>query len=217
MKTENIYTNAESIKFNYSNEDLLLFNDDQKRHQKNIEEFYIKLRARCLSEVEIPISASHKVWITSRVNQHVTSSLMRLLYLAESYCDSALKFNAAGCAVTIKAMLEIPFHLGYLTWILDQQQTFGGIRAELGKIAFGEKDPASKLTGRSKISQKVFHQRADEMMKKFFQSKPSDIKIFETIYKEANATGHHNSEGRMLVGWKNDDTWRAKDRKEAFV
>lgn len=217
MKTEKIITNTESIKFDYHNEDVMLFNTNQKRHWKNIEEFYEKLRKRCLNEVEIPISASHKVWITARVNQHVTSSLMRLLYLTELYRDSAIKFNAVGCAANIKAMVEIPLHLGYLTWILDKHQTFEGIRIGLSKITSGEKDIDTKLTGRSKISQKVFCQRADGMMEKLFKNQPSTIKIFKTIYKETNATGHHNWEGRMLVGWKNGDVWRAKDRKEAFI
>jgi hypothetical protein len=56
------------------------------------------------------------------------------------------------------------------------------------------------------------------MIEKHFQAEPSTLKIFRTVYKEANATGHHNYEGRnLLMGVQKGDTWTPKDRKEWFV
>lgn len=213
-----IQTNTNSISFVFSEDDTKLFNDDQKRHWENIQKFYEKLQKRCLPEIEIPISASHKTWITARVNLHTTTSLMRLLYLVEGFCDVSKKFNGVASAVFIKAMTEVPLHLGYLVWILSEHNDFESIRAELSKLAFGNRDKGVGLTVSSKISQKDLYTHSDAMIKKFFKDQPSTINIFETLYKEANATGHHNYEGRnLLCGVQNNDTWHAKDRKEWFV
>lgn len=211
-------TNISSINFVFNEEDKNLFGDDQKRHWESIQNFYEKLQKRCLPEIEIPISASHKTWITARVNLHIATSLMRLLYLTEGFCDMSVKFNAVSSAVFIKAMTEIPLHLGHLVWILSEHNDFESIRAELFKLAFGNRDERVGLTVSSKISQKDLYTHADAMIKKFFKDQSSTINIFETLYKEANATGHHNYEGRnLLCGVQNDGTWQAKDRKEWFV
>jgi len=211
-------TTANSITFKYSEEDEKLFKDDQKQHWQDIEHFYQKLRERCLDEVRIPVSASHKAWISARVNLHITTSLMRLLYLTESFRDASINFNSVATAVHIKAMTEIPLHLGYLVWILDSHSDFQSIRRELSKIAFGNRDKHTGLTASNKISQRTFYARSDAMIKKFLKDEPSSINIFETLYKEANAAGHHNYEGRnLLCGVQNDDIWGAKDRKEWFV
>ncbi len=213
-----VETNLNSINFNFSEEDKKLFSDDQKRYWENISKFYQKLKIRCLPEIKIPISASHKEWITARVNLHVTTSLMRLLYLTEGFCAVSENFNAVASAVFIKAMIEVPLHLGYIVWILAEHNDFESIRTELFKLSFGNRDKGVGLTVSSKISQKDLYTRSDEMIKKFFKDQPSAINIFETLYKEANATGHHNFEGRnLLCGVQNDDTWHAKDRKEWFV
>ena len=143
---------------------------------------------------------------------------MRLLYLVEGFCEASEGFNPVNTAVFVKAMVEIPLHLGYLVWILDTYKDFDSIKNELSKIAFGNRDEKTGLTISSKISQKTFYSRSDEMIRKFFKDEPSKIDIFETLYKEANATGHNNYEGRnLLCGVQNGDTWRAKDRKEWFV
>ncbi len=210
-------TNSKIISFDYNLDDQKLFDEHQKRHWENIQRYYKSLGALCLDEVHIPISASHKDWISARVNQHATSSLMRLLYLAESFCDASKNFNSVTAAVHIKAMAEIPFHLGYLVWILAEHSDFQSIKEELGKIAFGDREKKTGLTAHSKISQKTFYQIGDKMMRKFFKSDPKQIDLLEHIYKEANATGHHNYEARMLVGIQNNGTWKAKDRKESFV
>ena len=210
-------TNLNSIALNFSEEDKKLFSEEQKRHWENIQKFYEKLQKRCLPEVKTPISASHKIWITARVNLHTTTSLMRLLYLVEGFRDVSEKFNGVASAVFIKAMTEVPLHLGHLVWILSEHNDFESIRAELSKLAFGNRDKGVGLTVSSKISQKDLYTHSDAMIKKFFKDQPSTINIFETLYKEANATGHHNYEGRnLLCGVQNDDTWRAKDRKEWF-
>lgn len=211
-------TNLSSIQFNYCEADKKLFDDEHKRHWENIEDFYVKLKRKCLEKVEIPISTTHKRWITQRVNLHITTSLMRLLYLVESFCDASKRFNAVACAVHIKAITEIPLHLGYLVWILDSHKDFQSIRNELSKISFGNKDPKIGLTISGKISQKVLYTRADEMINKFFKNNPKQINIFETLYKQSNAIGHHNYEGRnVLIGVMNNDTWEIRDRKEWFV
>ncbi len=219
VRDENMsQTTANSITFRYSEEDKRLFKDDQKQRWKSIEHFYQKLRERCLEEVDIPISASHKAWISARVNLHITTSLMRLLYLTESLRDASINFNSVAAAIHIKAMVEIPLHLGYLVWILDGHGDFQSIRRELSKIAFGNRDKQTGLTASNKISQRTFYTRSDAMIKKFFKDEPSNINIFETLYKEANATGHHNYEARnLLCGVQNNDVWCVKDRKEWFV
>src|SRR3989344_505010 len=211
-------TNINSIAFDYGEEEQKLFNDDQKRHWKSIEGYYVKLKNRCLSEVTILESCSHKEWIQQRVGLHVTTSLMRLLYLAESFVQATKSFNAVASAAHVKAMAEVPLHLGYLVWILAEHKDFQGIRGELSKIAFGNRDQKTGLTSSGKISQKTLYSRSDEMMREFFKDQPSSINVLETLYKETNVTGHHNYEGRnLLCGVQNDSIWKAKDRKEWFV
>jgi len=212
-------TNKNSIHFDYTKDDANLFTDDQKRYWRSIETNYIKLKSQCLDSIDIPISATHKVWISARVRSHASTSVMRLLYLVESFCDTSKNFNAVSAAIHIKAMVEIPLHLGYLVWILSEHNDFQSIKTELGKIGFGQRDKKTKLTFMSNISQKVFYTRADYMIKKLFKDQPSSINIFETLYKEANATGHHNYEGRnLLIGLTDKNgTWHVKDRKELFV
>lgn len=213
-----IQTNINLIAFDFSEEDKKLFSDDQKQHWANIENFYEKLKNRCLPEIEIPASASHKKWITARVNLHTTTSLMRLLYLAEGFCGVSKNFNAVASAVFAKGMIEIPLHLGHLAWILAEHNDFESIRTELHKLAFGNRNKETGLTTSSKISQKDLYTHSDEMIKKLFKGQSTTINIFETLYKEANATGHHNYEGRnVLCGVQNNDIWHAKDRKEWFV
>jgi len=210
-------TNPYKISFDYNYNDQIFFDEHQKRHWENIQKNYENLRSLCLDEIYIPVSASHKDWISARVSQHATTSLMRLLYLVESFRDATKNFNAVAAAVHIKAMAEIPFHLGYLVWILAKHSTFQSIKEELGKIAFGNKGKETGLTASSKISQKTFYRVGDKMMREFFKDDPKQVNILEYIYKEANATGHHNYEARMLVGLQNNGTWKAKDRKESFV
>lgn len=215
---KNIWTNDSSIRFDYSNEEITLFNEDQKRHLENIEGMYPKLLARCHNNIEIPKSRTHKYWISQRVKLHIVTSLMRLLYLTESFRDASKQFNFVAAAVLVKAMVEIPLHLGYLAWILDSHSDFQSIKEELYKLSFGNRDSQTGLTTSAKISQKILYSRADEMMDKFFKDNPQTIKIFETLYKEANATGHHNYEGRNVsVGVMPDNVWEMRDRKIWFV
>lgn len=211
-------TLKQSVTFDYLEADKALFQNDQQRHWKDIEQFYIKLRNRCVDELKISASGTHKAWTTQRVEMHMVTSLIRLLYLTESFRDASLKYNAPAAAIHVKAMAEIPLHLGYLTWILSSNLKFEQVRSELAKIAWGTKDGNTGLTYKSSISQKVFYTRADDMIEKHFKDQPSTIKIFETVYKEANAIGHHNYEGRnVLIGVQNGDIWKLKNRKEWFV
>jgi hypothetical protein len=165
----------------------------------------------------LPQSGIHKDWLKARVDLHVTTSLMRLLYLVESFVDSANKFNAVACAIHIKAMAEIPMHLGYINWVLYSHNSFGEIKEHLHKIAFGNRSKESGLTKSAKVSQKDLYKHSDEMLKKFFKHDQKSINMMERLYKEANATGHNNYEGRMLTGVQHGDTWTPRDRKEWFV
>lgn len=211
-------TTKDSISFYFNKADRRLFNTAQKEHWSNIEQSYLKLRKKYLLEIPIIIEGTHKEWVMARVNLHTTTSIMRLLYLVESFCEEAKKFNSVAAAVFVKAMVEIPLHLGYLTWILDEHNDFESIRSELSKIAFGNRDRVTGLTSSSRISQREFYTRSDAMVYKFFKEQASTINIFEKLYKDANVTGHNNFEGReMLCGLQNDGIWKAKDRKELFV
>ncbi len=210
--------NKKQIKFLYSKEHKNLFNSQQLVHFSSIEKIYIKLLSRCVPQVDLPVSTTHKKWIASRVNLHVNTSIMRLLYLTENFCDASKKFNAPAVAVLVKAMLEIPLHMGYLVWILSEARNLGfeKIRIELDKIAFGNRDKNTGLTYSGKINAKTYYERADAMVKKLFKDYPESINIFEKMYKESNATGHHNHEAQMLCGIQNGGSWKAKDRMELF-
>lgn len=211
-------TTSESISFDYSDSDRALFKNGQEKHLKEIEKFYLEIRSKCTHTLTISKSGTHKEWVTQRVEMHMITSLMRLLYLTESFRDSALKFNAVAVAVHVKAMVEIPLHLGYLVWILSSHSKFEDIRSEIIKLAWGIRDKDTGLTAKSNISQETFHTRADEMLEKHFKEEPSTIKIFRTLYKDANATGHHNFEARnVLIGVQKDEIWEIKDRKNWFI
>jgi hypothetical protein len=213
-------TTSETINFNYSKEDAALFQNDQELHWRKTEEYYILLRGRCVDEIPTPIEATHKVWVTSRVNRLLVTSIMRLLYLAESFQDASLKFNAPSVAVHVKAMVEPVLHIANLAWILrNHPGDFEQIRSELHRMAHGRKDVGG-LTTSARISQKDLYTRADELMKSYSEeAEENEMNVFETIYKEANASGHHNFEGRdMLVGVTDKNhIWHPKDRKEWFV
>ena len=215
-------TNLDSIKFKYNEEDFNLFDIDQKRHLEDIEKYYVKLKARCLENIEIINTGTHKEWITARINVQTTTSLMSLLYLSESFCDSVQEFNLVATAMCIKAMVEIPIHLGYLLWVISEHDDFEEVRKKLHEIAFGQLNPKNGLVHKSNISQKTLYKKSDIMIKKMFGDTPNAIDIFENIYKEANATGHNNYEIRNLLcgnqsGELNKRAWSVKDRKEWFV
>lgn len=211
-----MYTNKHYVKFNFGHKNLRLFNDKQKEDWSIIEKEYEKLKKRCVKEIFVPTEATHKEWIAARVNLHRNESIMRLLYLTEAFCEVSKKFNGPAAAVLIKGMVEIPLHLGYLSWLLSEHRPFEKMRKELSKIAFGNRDESTGLTSSSKVSGKDMYEKADKIMQKTFQENEL-TKVFETLYKDANATGHHNFEGRMLCGIKNDNTWKTKDRKELFT
>ncbi len=213
-----MFTTIDKIKFGYSPEEKALFDDHQREYFNNIEKNYLKLKDYCLPEVDIVISATHKEWIKARIDLYVTTSIMRLLYLTETFTEASTSFNAVTVAVHIKAMIEIPFHLAYLVWILSEKHTFEEIKDELKKVAWGIRNPDTGLTHKANITQKELYKNADLVTKKLFKETPDTLNVFETIYKEANATGHHNYEGRnVLVGVQNNNTWKMKDRKEWFV
>ena len=86
--------NKPIIKFSFSKEDKKLFKPEQKKHLKNIEKYYLKLYGRCIKKIPTPIEATHKEWITARINLHSNTSVMRLLYLTETFCYSSKKFNS---------------------------------------------------------------------------------------------------------------------------
>ena len=210
-------TNANSVFFNFSDEDKKLFDPVQHEHWDNIKKYYEKLKKECLSEVYLPQSGSHRGWITSRVNFHVSQSLMRLLYLTEEFCNSANAFNSVATAALAKSITEVPLHIGYIVWILSECRDFEKIRQELHKISFGNRDPKTGLTTSGKITHKELYTRSDQMLQKLFKDEPSKINIVESFYKDSNATGHHNYEACMLTGIQNKDTWKAGDRKELFI
>lgn len=211
-------TTLEKISFNYAEVDKALFRNEQERNWKEIEKYYVKLRALCKDKLKLTVQGNHKEWITQRVEMHMITSLVRLLYLTESFRDASLSFNSPAAAVHVKAMTEIPLHLGHLLWVLKKKTKFEDVREELKNITWGTRDEKTGLTTYASISQKTLYTRADEMFEELFKDQPSTIKLVETIYKESNATGHHNYEGRnILTGVQNDDFWRIKDRKEWFV
>ncbi len=210
-------TTLETIKFDYG-DDSALFNDSQKDYWAHIESFYSDLRALCLDEVDVIESGTHKEWVRARINLHITTSLMRLLYLAESFVQTAKTFNATASAVHVKAMVEVPLHLGYLLWILREKHTFEEVREELNKLAWGNRSQDSGLTTSAKITQRELYEKADLVLKEIFPNDEQTINIVEMLYKDANATGHHNYEGRnILSGVQKGNIWRVKDRKEWFV
>ena len=211
-------TNPNNIRFSFSEADEALFDEQQRLHLKSIEENYVELKKYILPEIEIIQSGTHKEWIRARMNSYITTSLMRLLYLTESFTGASTSFNAVTSAVHVKAMVEIPLHLAYLVWIVSEHHTFEEIRTELAKISWGNRNPETGLTQSANITQRQFYEKADLMVQMIFKDSADTINLFETIYKEANATGHHNYEGRnVLVGVQNKDVWKMKDRKEWFV
>jgi hypothetical protein len=145
---------------------------------------------------------------------------MRLLYLGESFCDASLKFNAPSTAVHVKAMVEPVLHIANLAWILEHHRNdFEQIRIELDRMAFGNR-ATGDLTTSARISQRELYTRADELMKGYEKGEEADeLNIFEILYKEANASGHHNFEGRDILVGKMDKNhvWRPEDRKRWFV
>jgi len=210
-------TNLDRVVFDYSETERKLFDPKQYKYWDNIEKNYFKIKEQIVSEVNLPQSCSHKEWITSRVHLNVSQSLMRLLYLTEEFCNASNTFNSASSAALIKSIVEIPLYLGYIVWILDENHDFDKVRSELHKIAFGNRDSNSGLTISGKVTHKDLYTKSDYIIEKLFQKDKSTIKIFERLYKDSNATGHHNFEARMLTGIQNKDTWRAGDRKELFV
>lgn len=213
-----MYTNKPEIAFRFNKVDRKLFDKIQKEHWRTIEKEYKKLKQRCQKKIFVPVEATQKNWITARVNLHATESVMRLLYLTEAFCETSKKFNGAASAVLLKGMVEIPLHLGYMFWIISENHSFEKVRKELSKIAFGNRDKDTGLTSTGKVTGREMYDKADEMIEKIHKnsSEKSTIKIFKTLYKESNATGHHNFEARMFSGLYNNDTWEAKDRKELF-
>lgn len=211
-------TLADTIAFNFDENDTKRFDEDQRISWGNIEKHYQDLKQKCLDDVKIPATGTHKEWIKSRVKLHETTSLVRLLYLVESFCDNTLKFNSVAAAANVKAMVEIPLHLGYLVWTLYNRKAFSAIREDLAKVTFGNRDASTGLTSSSRISQKDLYSRADQMMKIIFKGEASRINIFEALYKESNAIGHHNYEGRnVLTGNQSGDVWKIQDRKDQFI
>src|SRR3989344_408055 len=101
-KVSKVNTTLLSVSFNYDRADRELFESDQQRQWHNIEDLYRKLRSRCLLETPLPVKCSPKEWLTTRCRFYETNSLMRLLYLTESFRDSAKKFNAVAAAIHIK-------------------------------------------------------------------------------------------------------------------
>ncbi|MEX0918486.1 MAG: hypothetical protein WDZ85_00740 [Candidatus Paceibacterota bacterium] len=214
-------TTLEVLSFEYSDEDVALFQNDQQRHWESIERYYPLLRLRCLDEIPTPIETSQREWITTRSNRLLTTSIMRLLYLAESFRDACLKFNGPATAIHAKAMIEPVLHISNIAWILEHHNAdFEQIRREFDQMAFGRRDGGG-LTTRARISNRQLYTRADELMQRLGNGAENtpDINVFETLYKEANATGHHNFEGRdILIGVTDkNDVWRPKDRKEWFI
>lgn len=209
--------NKKKIKFHFSKEDRKKIKFEQKEYLTHIEEIYFLLNKRCLNQISVPVTGTHKEWIKSRVYLHSNASVMRLLYLTESFCDASKKFNSVSVASLLKSMAEIPLHLGFLLFIISENNDFEKIRDLLGKLAFGNRDEKTNLTSTSKISGKELYQKTDDVLKKM--SNNESWNIFETIYKETNAFGHHNYEGRdMLCGLMDHKTgnWSVKDRKEIF-
>lgn len=210
-------TNISSINFDYSERDKKLFQPETHKHWENISKDYNILRKKRIKKIDLVQSGSHKDWITSRVNLHVSQSLFRMLYLVEEFRNSTVSFNSVAGAALIKSIVEIPLHFGYILWVLSEIHDFEKIRTELGKIAFGNRSEKSGLTTSGKITHAELYKKSDTMIKKLFKGKDSDIQIFESMYKDANATGHHNYEARMLTGIQNKDIWKAGDRKKLFV
>jgi hypothetical protein len=208
-------TTSPSVKL-YSKKVRKLFPEDQQEYFSSIEINYQLLQEQCVEKIELPQSGTHKNWVKSRVKMHTNSAIMRLLYLTESFCQSAISFNGAACANTVKGMVEVPLHLGYILWILSPEHDFEKIRTELAKIAFGDRDAKTGLTSVVKVKHKTMYEKADEQMSRLFEDKRV-VDIFERLYKESNAVGHHNHEATMFCGLQSGGVWNAKDRREIFL
>lgn len=120
-------TTKGTISFNYSAEDAALFQNGQEEYWRTIEENYLQLRSRCLDEIPTPIMTNHKEWIDSRVNRLLTTSIIRMLYLAESFCEACNNFNAQSASIHVKAMTEPALHIANLAWILENRKDFDSI------------------------------------------------------------------------------------------
>ena len=208
-------SNKNSIKFTFNKTDKKLFSTEQKDDFKEIEKYYSKLHARLEEKICISDNGTHKQWITERVKLHINTSIIRLLYLTEAFCNSAKHFNSVATGSLIKSMLEIPLHIGFLAWVLSEEKKFKDIRKQLIKIAFGLRDKKTSMTIQSKVTRRELCEKTDAVMKKSFK-KQSDF--FKWLYKESNVIGHHSFEGReMLCGIMDKyGCWQAKDRKESF-
>lgn len=221
MQEENMNTTLETLSFEYSDEDAALFQNDQRKHWESVERYYPLLRARCLEEIPTPIETNQREWVRTRANRLLTTSIMRLLYLGESFRDASLKFNGPAAAIHAKAMVEPVLHIANIAWILENHNTdFEQIRREFDQMAWGRRDGGG-LTTRARISNRQLYTRADELMHRLGSGEYDApvVKVFETLYQEANATGHHNFEGRdILIGVTDEnDVWHPKDRKEWFI
>lgn len=210
-----MFLNQEKISFEYSDADRKLFGPKQINDMESIKKCYSDLFRKIKVKNILPVEATHKEWITSRVHLHANTSIMRLLYLTEAFCQSANSFNSVSIAANIKSMMEIPLHMGYLVWIISKLNNFDAIRKELQKLAFGNRNPVTGLTDKPKVSGRDLSEKTDLIMEEHFDQVGS---LFNLLYKDSNAIGHHNFEGRdMLCGLQDDQgTWHAKDRKKHF-
>lgn len=199
----------------YSKTQRKLFDKDQRRLIKNIEETYVELRALCVDHVDLPQTGTHKEWIKSRVLLQTNFAIVRLLHLTESFAKSARDFNGAACSTLAKGMAEIVLNMGYICWIVSSDHDFKKIQKELDKLMWGNRDQETGLTSSGKVSHRDMYERADEEMAKL-SGKKEVVDTFEKLYKGSNAVGHHNYEATMFCGLQNEDVWNAKDRKESF-
>lgn len=211
--------NVNPLVFNYSDEDIKLFDSKQHAHWKSIEDFYLKLNNECLSEIRLPQVCPSQEWVVSRVHLHVSQSLLRLLNLTEAFCNASKEFNIMSAAALIKAMTEIPLHIGYILWILRTHKDYSVARKKIMELAIGERDSITGFTSKSRVGQKTLYIRADEVIRDLFGNKSSDVGIFETLYKESNVVGHNNFEARMLTGIYDlkENIWRAGGKKDLFI
>ena len=189
-----------------------------------IDNYKQKIGKYMYDNIKIGKESDFETFIQSRIQLYLSQTLLRSLFLKDQIMKALNANNFPAFYALLKAFMEIPAQLGYLTYILYEDKPIEELRESLRKLVFAHSGGLTTEINLKPINIMTMLDKTDIVLENIEIFGKTDIneikqikkeKIMRTVYEDICNFGHPNFMSHLSVGGINKKGyWKSKNPKK---
>ncbi len=205
------------IKFSYVKINRPKLDSSNENHKKLSDTFDLlevykdKIKSYIYTDINILYDSDDKRFIVSRVQQILSSTLLRSLYIRNGIVDAINSRNLVSLFANLKSFMEVPALLMYLNSLIEQDLSTDEYLEKFSDIVFGNRGDSELNVGERKaVNILTMFEKIEKHMKKI--SNPKNVKdvdkktskVMTDFYTLVCNASHPNYDAHDMIGYLDD-------------